>query len=91
MPLSLHAANVLVGSASLTLLFVIGPFEVLIPGHGGPMNRAQFLAWRSAFNNLLEHHRAEPQDIPSSVKIAAGRCWLAIRSAVSPSGASWTW
>ena len=24
-----------------------------------------------AFNNLLEHHRAEPQDIPSSVKIAA--------------------
>ncbi len=30
------------------------PFEVLIPGHGEPMGRAQFLSWRSAFNNLLD-------------------------------------
>ena len=26
----------------------------LIPGHGAPMDRAAFLAWRAAFNNLLD-------------------------------------
>jgi glyoxylase-like metal-dependent hydrolase (beta-lactamase superfamily II) len=30
------------------------PFETLIPGHGAPMNRAQFDSWRTAFNNLLD-------------------------------------
>lgn len=30
------------------------PFETLIPGHGDVMNRAQFLSWRRAFNNLLD-------------------------------------
>jgi len=29
-------------------------FETLIPGHGAPMSRPQFLAWRSAFDNLLD-------------------------------------
>jgi glyoxylase-like metal-dependent hydrolase (beta-lactamase superfamily II) len=30
------------------------PFELLIPGHGDPMDRTQFLEWRTAFNNLLD-------------------------------------
>jgi len=30
------------------------PFEILIPGHGEPMDRAAFLAWRRAFNALLD-------------------------------------
>lgn len=30
------------------------PFETLVPGHGAPMSRGQFLHWRSAFNNLLD-------------------------------------
>ncbi len=30
------------------------PFATLVPGHGDPMNRAQFMAWRAAFNNLLD-------------------------------------
>lgn len=29
-------------------------FVTLIPGHGEPMDRSQFLAWRTAFNNLLD-------------------------------------
>lgn len=29
-------------------------FETLIPGHGDPMNRTQFLNWRKAFNTLLD-------------------------------------
>lgn len=29
-------------------------FDVLIPGHGEPMNRAQFLVWRTAFDNLVD-------------------------------------
>lgn len=29
------------------------PFKTLIPGHGAPMNRADFLQWRTAFTNLL--------------------------------------
>jgi glyoxylase-like metal-dependent hydrolase (beta-lactamase superfamily II) len=29
-------------------------FDVLVPGHGTPMSRAQFLTWRSAFDNLLD-------------------------------------
>ncbi len=30
------------------------PFATLIPGHGAPMSRADFLAWRGAFGNLLD-------------------------------------
>lgn len=30
------------------------PFTILIPGHGDPMTRDQFLAWRTAFGNLLD-------------------------------------
>ena len=30
------------------------PFETLIPGHGEAMTRADFLAWRTAFNNFLD-------------------------------------
>ncbi len=29
-------------------------FVTLIPGHGEPMNRAQFETWRTAFNNFLD-------------------------------------
>jgi glyoxylase-like metal-dependent hydrolase (beta-lactamase superfamily II) len=39
------------------------PFETLIPGHGEPMTRADFLAWRSAFNNFLDCGASErPRD-----------------------------
>jgi glyoxylase-like metal-dependent hydrolase (beta-lactamase superfamily II) len=30
------------------------PFDSLIPGHGAPMSRADFLAWRSAFNRFAD-------------------------------------
>jgi glyoxylase-like metal-dependent hydrolase (beta-lactamase superfamily II) len=30
------------------------PFATLIPGHGEPMSRPQFLRWRGAFNGLLD-------------------------------------
>jgi glyoxylase-like metal-dependent hydrolase (beta-lactamase superfamily II) len=30
------------------------PFATLIPGHGEPMTRPQFLQWRTAFDNLLD-------------------------------------
>lgn len=29
-------------------------FRILVPGHGGPMSKAQFLVWRKAFANLLD-------------------------------------
>lgn len=29
-------------------------FDTLVPGHGAPMSRAEFLTWRSAFGNLLD-------------------------------------
>jgi glyoxylase-like metal-dependent hydrolase (beta-lactamase superfamily II) len=29
------------------------PFTTLIPGHGDPMSKADFLQWRTAYNNLL--------------------------------------
>jgi glyoxylase-like metal-dependent hydrolase (beta-lactamase superfamily II) len=29
------------------------PFTTLIPGHGDPMNRADFLAWRTAYNHFV--------------------------------------
>ena len=30
------------------------PFTTLIPGHGEPMTRADFAAWRAAFNALVD-------------------------------------
>jgi glyoxylase-like metal-dependent hydrolase (beta-lactamase superfamily II) len=30
------------------------PFEQLVPGHGAPMQRPQFMAYRKAFSNLLD-------------------------------------
>lgn len=30
------------------------PFATLIPGHGAPMDRTQFLAWQTAFDHLLD-------------------------------------
>jgi glyoxylase-like metal-dependent hydrolase (beta-lactamase superfamily II) len=30
------------------------PFTTLIPGHGAPMDRAQFLAWRAAYNAFVD-------------------------------------
>ena len=30
------------------------PFVTLVPGHGEPMSRPQFLKWRKAFDNLLD-------------------------------------
>ena len=35
------------------------PFETLIPGHGPAMSRADFLAWKSAFNNLVGCGRSD--------------------------------
>jgi glyoxylase-like metal-dependent hydrolase (beta-lactamase superfamily II) len=29
-------------------------FQTLVPGHGDPMSRGQFMQWRGAFNNLLD-------------------------------------
>jgi glyoxylase-like metal-dependent hydrolase (beta-lactamase superfamily II) len=33
---------------------VATPFVTLVPGHGEPMTRPQFLLWRTAFDNLLD-------------------------------------
>ena len=30
------------------------PFTTLIPGHGDPMSRADFLQWRTAYNNFVD-------------------------------------
>jgi glyoxylase-like metal-dependent hydrolase (beta-lactamase superfamily II) len=34
------------------------PFKTLIPGHGDPMTRTDFLQWRAAYNNLLSCARS---------------------------------
>jgi glyoxylase-like metal-dependent hydrolase (beta-lactamase superfamily II) len=34
-------------------------FDTLIPGHGAPMSRAQFLGWKSAFDKLVECGRSD--------------------------------
>jgi glyoxylase-like metal-dependent hydrolase (beta-lactamase superfamily II) len=39
------------------------PFVTLIPGHGAPMNRAQFLAWKGAFDRFVDCGRsARPKE-----------------------------
>lgn len=35
------------------------PFRTLIPGHGPAMSRAEFLAWKAAFNNLAACGRSD--------------------------------
>ena len=30
------------------------PFKTLIPGHGNPMDRADFLTWRKAYNDFVD-------------------------------------
>ena len=42
------------------------PFETLIPGHGAPMSRSDFLEWKSAFGNLLTCGRS-PADTADCV------------------------
>jgi len=34
------------------------PFQTLIPGHGAPMNRTDFLQWKLAYDNLLKCGRS---------------------------------
>lgn len=34
------------------------PFETVIPGHGAPMNRTDFLQWKLAYDNLLNCGRS---------------------------------
>ena len=34
------------------------PFKTLIPGHGSPMTRADFLEWRAAFGNFVDCGRS---------------------------------
>lgn len=37
------------------------PFTTLIPGHGDPMDRAGFLQWRTAYNNLVACGRSSAE------------------------------
>ena len=39
------------------------PFETLVPGHGPVMGRADFLAWRTAYDNFVKcgHSTADPK------------------------------
>jgi hypothetical protein len=30
------------------------PFQTLVPGHGAPMNRAEFRQWRAAFDKFVD-------------------------------------
>lgn len=34
------------------------PFETVIPGHGAPMTRADFVQWKTAYNNLVDCGRS---------------------------------
>lgn len=37
-------------------------FRILVPGHGAPMNKAQFLEWQKAFDNLLDCAASDAAD-----------------------------
>lgn len=37
-------------------------FRILVPGHGAPMSRAQFLQWKRAFTNLLDCAASDAAD-----------------------------
>ena len=56
------------------------PFVTLIPGHGEPMSRPQFLEWRGAFNNLLDCARS------SQPKEACVAGWKGDAAAFIPQG-----
>ena len=56
------------------------PFETLIPGHGAPMSRPQFLEWRGAFDNLLS---CAGSDAPRQQCIDG---WLRDAAAFIPAG-----
>lgn len=55
-------------------------FVTLIPGHGAPMDRAQFLSWRAAFNGLLDCAASER----SRAECVAG--WRRDAAPFSPAG-----
>jgi glyoxylase-like metal-dependent hydrolase (beta-lactamase superfamily II) len=38
------------------------PFQILVPGHGEPMSRADFAAWRGAFGALLDCAASDAPD-----------------------------
>ena len=39
------------------------PFATLVPGHGAPMDRAQFMLWKRAFGNFVDCGRSDkPKD-----------------------------
>ena len=39
------------------------PFQTLIPGHGPAMSRADFLTWKTAFNNLVACGRSDADKV----------------------------
>lgn len=55
-------------------------FRTLIPGHGEPMSRADFLTWRRAFNALLD---CAASDAPKAICIAG---WKRDAAAFIPAG-----
>ena len=55
-------------------------FRILVPGHGSPMTKAQFLDWRNAFNNLIE---CAGRDLPKTNCIAG---WKSDAAAFIPPG-----
>lgn len=55
-------------------------FVVLIPGHGPPMTRAQFLTYRTAFGNLLDRAASE-----ATTEVCSDG-WLADVGALVPPG-----
>lgn len=56
------------------------PFQTLIPGHGAPMNRRRFLAWRAAYRNLLDCAAS------SATKQVCTDGWLRDAAAFIPAG-----
>jgi len=51
------------------------PFTTLIPGHGEPMSRADFLAWRKAFNDFIDcgHSAADKKQCVNGWEHDAGK------------------
>ena len=49
------------------------PFETLIPGHGAPMTRADFVQWKTAFNNMIKCGRSSV-DIANVRRRLGARC-----------------
>ena len=56
------------------------PFTTLVPGHGAPMGRRQFLQWRRAFDALLD---CAASDQPKEVCVAG---WKRDSAAFIPAG-----